>query len=141
MTPSSGATVTSGGMQFWIMTSTKVTHGGTSQVSFHSRTAANATAPSYISVSTGPVAVLYEGKQSGQLPVSTILVNLDESAVFNPAPSSGEFVPTERPDMAATQRLRLPKGANRAIVLEQRQLGATDWTAGVAFLRVVVTVK
>jgi len=125
-------TVTSGIMQFLVKTSTSLTHGGTSQVSFADSKSANASAPSYISASTGPVNVQYEGKILGtsQLAISSpLLVNPDEAA-------SANFT-----DKLSIPSLFLPAGANRAVVLEQKQQGGTDWTAGILFARIVYIVR
>lgn len=125
-------TVTSGIMQFLVKTSTQLVHGGTTQVSFADSKTANATAPSYISASTGPVSVQFEGKIAGasQLAISSpLLVNPDEAATAN-------FT-----DKLSIPTLILPAGANRAVVLQQKQQGGTDWTAGILFVRIVYTVK
>lgn len=132
----SGATVTSGPVQFWVMGSTVITHGGTSQTSFYSIDASNITAPSYVTVSTGPTAATYEGKQASQLPLARpLLVNLDETATTLLHDSLDFNAPSD------SRELLLPAGEDRGIVIEQRQFGASDYTAGVAFVRVVYTVK
>lgn len=131
-------TVTSGPMWFHVKMSTQLVHGGTSQVSFSASESANATAPSYITVSTGPLLVQYEGTAAGagQLPISRpLMVNADETATSN----FSDTILYQDPTIG--RGLLLPHGANRAIVLEQKQFGATDWTAGTLFARVVYTVK
>ena len=135
----SQGTVTSGPMQFWVYGSTAVyAHGGTTQVSFYNNASANATAPSYISFSTGPVGVAYEGKQTRQLPIARLIVNADETAVVAPDSMHDSIVNLAPDDITP---LVLPQGANRALVVEQKQLGATDWTAGDLFVRIVYTVR
>lgn len=133
----SNTAITGGIMQFWIMGATVTTAGGTSQTSFWDAKAANTTAPSYISFSTGPVNVVYEGKQgTSQLPLARpLIVNSDEAATANLWDTFQSISP------AFSAELILPHGSNRAIVLRQMQLGASDFTAGVIMARIFYTVK
>lgn len=129
-------TVAGGLMQFWLYGSTVVIPGGVSQVSFYDHAAANTSAPSYVSVSTGPAGVVYEGKQNRQLPLyRPFIINDDETAAAN---FKDEF---QQVNPAEATELLLPRGSNRAVVLEQQQFGATDFTAGTVMVRVVYTVK
>lgn len=132
MGSATGATVTGGIQQFWVYGSTSLTHGDTSQVSFYDTAGANATAPSYVSVSTRPTVVVYEGKNDRQLPIfRPLIINADESAAAN---FYDALVPSSP---AEAEEFLLPEGANRALVIEQKQFGATDYVAGVVFVRVV----
>lgn len=132
----STGSVTSGVVNFWVLTSTQVTHGGTSQVSFASLDSANVTAPTYISASTGPVSVQIEGKQNRQLPLMRPLtLNDDETATV----AFSDAIDFNAP--ADGRELILPHGASRAIVIQQRQFGATDWTAGMVIIRIVYSVR
>lgn len=132
----STGTYTGGFMQYWVYVATAITHGGTSQVSSYSYKNINTTAPSYISVSTGPVAVTYENKDTRQLPIfRPLIVNNDETATTQ---FKDEWIPEETADTAP---LVLLHGSNRGIVFEQRRLGTADITAGTVMIRVIYTVK
>lgn len=131
----SNSAITGGVMQFWVMGATVATAGGTSQVSFYDTQAANVTAPSYVSFSTGPVGVVFEGKQTRQLPIARpLIVNDDEAATISLWDSTS---PSDYP----RSEFLLPAGSNRAIVLRQMQLGATDFTAGILMARIFYTIE
>lgn len=135
--PISGGTVTSGPMNFWVMPSTTIVHGGTSQVYSGSYNSVGWTQPSGISASTGPVGVLYEGPRGAYgLPLAIIGVNPDETGtpVVNIL-ENGLDLPVE------DQGIVLPKNQSRGIVLQQKQFGATDWTAGVVMVKVTYILR
>lgn len=134
--PTSSATVISGPITYWVLLSTQMGHGGLTQVSFNAMSAPNITSPSFISASTGPTSILFEGNQASQLPISIIGVNPDETASPIVAVHGSGF-DAQNED----QELVLPKGRNRGFVLQQKQYGATDWTAGVVFIRVVYSIR
>lgn len=136
ISPVSETTVTSGPMSFYVMGSTVMTHGGTSQVSAGSYNTPNWSQPSFLSVSTGPVNVTFEGKDTRQLPLTVIGANPDETGtpLMNVIDNGIDVT-------AEDQAIRLPKGSNRGIVLRQKQFGATDWTAGVLLVKVVYILK
>jgi len=136
VSPISAATVTSGPMNFWVLPSTVMVHGGTSQVSAASYNSANWSKPSFISVSTGPAGVVYEGKDARQLPLAVIGVNPDETGtpIMNVV-ENGLDLPAEE------QGILLPKGARRGIVLEQKQFGATNWTAGNVLVKITYIIR
>ncbi len=130
-----GAAITGGLMQFWIYASTAMTHGGTTQTKNQALVSANASAPSAISISTGPVRVTYENSSatSGALPIlRPLIVNDDEAATTNFADSwtALENAP-----------INLPAGANRGLIFEQRNLNATLVAAGVLQARIVYLLK
>jgi hypothetical protein len=126
---------TGGLMQFWLFASTQVTHGGTGQVASYNFASANGTAPSHVSVSTGPINVLYENKQNRQLPLlRPLIINNDETATSN-------FQDGYTDLLADSSPLLLPRNSSRALVLEQRQLGTADITDGTVMVRVLFTVK
>jgi hypothetical protein len=116
--------ITGGMVQYQVFASTSLTHGGQGRIRTFSMTGANASAPSYVTASTGPVSIQYENLTGGStLPIiKPLFVNTDDGATSNlvdsyEAPGNGEVSP-----------LKLPAGANRAIVIEQHQLagGAID---------------
>ncbi len=130
-------TVTSGPMQFWIYTATQVTHGSSSNSSIYSRQTPNVSTPSYISYGINPTAVLFEGKHDAQLPRYVALVNADETATVLPQPLNP--IMTMSPQYDNVQILKA--GTNTALIIEQRQYGATDYTAGLIFCRIVFTTR
>lgn len=149
---SSTMTVTSGAMQFWVYTSTSLTHSAAAG-KYYSYESTLASQPSYITVSTAPLSVQLEGDSaaltaaqrnavSGALPIiRPIHVNLDEGATGllddkddTSAGSEASWTPSGLP-------IKLPRGANRALVIEKRQLGASDFTDGQAYIRIVWTAK
>lgn len=135
--PISGGTVTSGPANFWVLPSTSMTHGGTSQVSALASNNGNWAAPSFVSFSTGPVVVTFEGpKASYGLPYTVIGVNPDETAspIQNVIDNGFEA-------NAEDSGIVLPKGANRGVIFQQKQFGATDWTAGVVLARITYILK
>lgn len=140
ISPISNGTVTSGPMNFWVIPSTVITHGGTSQVGSSSFIIPNWTQPSFISASTGPVNVQYEGKSTGlsQLPLAVIGVNPDETST----PVLNDLYNGLQIDGADEEYgILLQKGQNRGIVLEQKQFGATDWTAGAVLIKIEYSIR
>lgn len=130
-------TVTSGPVQFWVYTATQVTHGSSSNSSIYSRQTPNISTPSYISYGINPTAVLFEGKQNAQLPRFIVLVNADETSTVLPQPLN----PLATQSLPHDDVLMLKANTNMAIVIEQRQYGATDYTAGLIFCRIVFTTR
>ena len=124
--------VSGGLMQFWLYGSTVVTHGGTSQVGGYGQTTANATLPTYVSVSTGPVSVTYEKS----LPLARPLIsNDDETATTNLSDSLSSVAPADG------QELLLPHNTSRALILTQKQHNGASITAGVVMVRVLYTIR
>jgi hypothetical protein len=130
-----GSAITGGLMQFWAYASDSLTHGGTSQVLDQSLRAVEAAQPSYISLSTGPVDVTYERAGPGAMPlIRPLYVNNDEGATANLSDSWSHAEPGGAP-------ILLPRGGDRAIILEQKNLAATSVTAGVVLARIYYLVK
>jgi len=131
----SNAAITGGLMQFWIMGSTVVTPGGTAQTGFYDFKNANIAAPSFVSLSTGPANVVYESNGNTFPLYRPLIINSDEAATANLMDSMQPNSP------AGASELILPHGSNRAIVLEQQQLGATNFTAGSIMARITYTLR
>lgn len=145
-------TVTSGAMQFWVYVSTSLTHSAAAGKYF-SHESALASQPSYISASTAPLSVQLEGDSgiltaaqrhsvAGALPViRPIHVNPDEGAtgLFDDASD----LSTDSADSwtASGRPIKLPRGSNRAIVIEKRQLASSDFTDGQVYLKIVWVAK
>jgi hypothetical protein len=137
-----GAAITGGLMQFWVYASTSLVHGGTSQTLGHSLRAANTALVSAVSLSTGPVTVVYENNSAtkGALPIlRPLIINNDEAATANFVDSWA--APASDRGPLFTESILLPAGANRGIVLEQKNLAATSVTAGVVMARIHYLVK
>ena len=138
-------TVTGGTMQFWLYLSTSLTHSAAVS-NVYGFDVANASLASNISMSTAPVNVLIEGNSAiltalqrndlgvGVPPFSILHVNNDEAAAANYTDEAWDSNGLGRP-------LRLAAGSNRAIVLEKRQLGSSDFTAGQILLRIIYSIK
>jgi hypothetical protein len=140
-------TVTSGLEQFWVYASTQLTHSA-SAGRFDSYSAGFTTQPSYVTVSTAPLLVLFEndtstltaGQQAGlsgtALPlIKPLTVNLDEGAAAN------FYDSWVSEDPSNNSPLILPAGANRALVFEKRQKDGTDYSAGLVQIRIYYTVR
>ena len=130
--------ITGGMAQFWVFGSTAITHGSTARVRTFSLSGANASAPSYVSVSELPTFSPYEnlsGGASHPLLPRPLYVNTDETAV---APSLADAY-TE-PEFDASP-LILPKNSGRAIVIEQNKLADAVMNTGKLKLSVVYTVR
>ncbi len=131
----STGTYTGGLMQYWVYTSTTITDGSVVQTSSYSLTAANSAVPASVIGSISPTTVVYENKQSSQLPIiPPLIVNNDETAAAN-------FQAVYNAEGGDAELLKLPKGANRGFVLEQRRLGTADIADGTVMVRVVYTAK
>ncbi len=131
----STGTYAGGGMQYWIYASTTIITGGTSQVSYYAYSSANATNSSNIIASTGPVGIVFEGKQSRQLPIlRPCYINNDESSGANFQDTCFDSFAVE-----AEQPIKLPARAHRGLVFEQRRLGTADITDGCVMVRITYT--
>lgn len=122
-----GAAVTSGYQQYWVYGSTQMTHGATSPTQNYALGTALASAPSAISFSTAPTGVLYElntTAKAAQPLIRPLIVNGDETATVQLSDVWSTPLTDGLP-------IVLPAGASRGIVLEQRNLNATSYTAGV----------
>lgn len=128
----STGTVTGGLIQFRVYGSTAITHGGTSQVGFYDAQSALASAPSYVTVSTGPVNVALESPWPILRP---LFVNNDEAATANLSDGYTGWTPADAGELI------LLHNTQRGIVLEQRNMAATNIADGPLFVRVVYTVK
>jgi len=145
-------TVTGGTMQFWVYTSTALTHSA-AVTSAYSYTSALASQPSAISVSTAPRNIQAEGDSSilstggalsGVPPIiRPLYINNDEAATSLLYDSWGESEESiglgDR--LEGPQPLLLPASANRAIVIQQKRLGTADFAAGSVLVRVTYTLK
>jgi len=142
-------TVTGGLMSYWVYFATSVSHSpttGVNGIDSYNYADALATAPSYISASTAPYNVIFEGNSgiltdlqqasSGYaLPViRPLIVNNDEAATANFADSWQEELNTAKP-------LTLEKNTQRALIFEQRRVGTADITEGNVILRIFYTVR
>lgn len=147
-TSCSTQTVTSGLMQFWVYSSTVVTHSVATTAQTYGYRAALATAPLGVTTSTAPLNVQYEGDSAvltaaqqnaltgTSLPlVRPLAVNLDETATT----SISDSWQHESPDFG--DALLLPHAGNRALVIEKRQLAATDWSAGCVTFTIHYTLR
>jgi hypothetical protein len=131
-----GIAITGGLMRFNVYGSTAMTHGGTAQTNHYSLRSVNTDFPSAVSLSTGPVSVTYEkGKTTADaVPIiRPLFVNNDETATANFA----DYWQAEN----SLHNIILPAGANRGVVLEQRNVNATSVTAGVLLARIVYILK
>jgi hypothetical protein len=147
ITNASTMSVTSGLMQFWVYGSTSMTHSQTlTAASAYTYNAALGAKPSYISLSSAPVLVIYEGDSSSRTAAQMnslsgvvgpilrpLIVNADESAAANLYDSWSN----ENPD----KPLILPHASNRGLVFVKRQLGSSDYTDGQVIFRIVYTVR
>ena len=146
---STGVAVTSGLMQFWVYPSTSMTHSDTAtSIVTHGYGAALAAVPAAVVASTAPLNVQYE-RDSGilttaqqnnltgtSLPIiRPLVINDDETATLN----LFDVWAAEAPDYDLP--IVLPKGSNRGLVFEKRQVGATDYTAGTFIIRILYTVR
>jgi hypothetical protein len=134
-----GSAITGGAMMFWVYASTAMTHGGTSQRLNYALSSANASLPSAISASTGPVNVAYENNTTskGALPIlRPLFVNNDEAAT-----SLLSDTWSAEGDSFLSGAIILPAGANRGIVLEQQNLVATSVSQGVVAARIFYRIK
>lgn len=146
---STGVVVTSGLMQFWVYPSTSMTHSDTAtSIVTHGYAGANVTVPAAIVASTAPINVQYE-RDSGILTtaqqnalsgtsrpiIRPLVINDDETATLN----LFDVWAAESPDYDLP--IVLPKGSNRGLVFEKRQVGATDFTAGTFIVRILYTVR
>lgn len=147
-TSCSTMTVTSGLMQFWVYSSTQMTHSVATTVQTYGYRGALATAPAGVTASTAPTNVLFEGDSSTltvaqqgalsgtSLPIiRPLAVNLDETATT----SISDSWQHESPDFG--DALLLPHGGNRGLVIEKRQLAATDWSAGCVTFTIHYTLR
>lgn len=142
-------TVTSGMVQFWVFTSTRVTHSDTTSMKTYSyRVPLLTTAPAAVVGSTAPINVQLDGDSavltvaqrnalSGtSLPVvRPLAANLDETATTNTYDTWAH----ESPDYG--DALVLARNTQRTLVIEKRQLGATDWTAGCVDITIHYTLR
>lgn len=145
-------TVTSGAMQFWTYVSTSLTHSAAAGKYF-SYDVANGSQPSYLTVSTAPLNVQLEGDSavltaaqrnaiSGALPViRPIHINPDEGATGLLDDASDLSTDSADSWTASGRPIRLPHGANRAIVVEKRQLASSDFTDGQVYIKIVWVAK
>lgn len=120
--------ITGGQVFFNVYASTQVTHGGTGRVRSFSMAGANVAQPAYITVSTGPVNVQLEnlsGNSTHPL-FRPLSINTDETAT---APNLVDAYES-REGSGDVSPIKLPAGANRAIVVEQRQMGGTAMDTG-----------
>ena len=139
-----GSAVTGGLAQFWVYASTVMSHGGTSQTMGHSPKIANTALPSAIvSFSTGPASVVYENNSATKaaLPLlEPLIVNGEETATSNFYDSwTAPVYDFGGPKLS--ESILLPAGANRGIVIEQQNMAATSFTAGVVQARIHYIVK
>lgn len=145
ITNASTMTVTGGLEAFWIYAATVVTHSDLTTVQNYRLDTALAAAPAAISASTAPINVQYEG-DSGVLTaaqqnalsgiavpvIRPLAVNGDESATTSLSDGWGEDIQSGLVSMP----LILAKGSKRALVIEKRQLGSSDFTAGSYNIRI-----
>jgi len=145
---SSTQAVTGGIMQFLVYTSTRITHSAAVTTGDYSYSAApSVTQPASLTVSTAPIAVLVEGNTAADTEASIasmtgyppilrpFVVNSDEAATTNLVDSWSE----ESPTLASP--LVLPANSQRGIIIEKRQLGATDYAVGGITFRIVYTTR
>lgn len=138
-----GSAITGGLQAYWVYASTVMTHGGTSQRLHYGLRDANASLPSALSFSTGPVNVVYENNSAskGAMPlIRPLFVNNDETATT--ALTDSWSSDTEPQSTGSTKLgILLPANTNRGIVLEQRNMANTSVTAGVVQARIVYRLK
>ncbi|MES2156151.1 MAG: hypothetical protein V4510_13535, partial [bacterium] len=141
-------TVTGGTMQFWVYASTSLTHSAAITGGAYGYAAALTTQPSYISISSAPTSILHEGDTVIQSQTSLLLgttppllrpfyLNDDEAATTLLYDSWSD----ESQGTATAGPLVLNHGANRALTIEQRRLGTTDFTAGSVLVRIFYTIR
>lgn len=145
-------TVTGGLMQFWVYASTSLVHSTTSTVQNYKLDTALAVAPAAITASTAPTIVLFENDTStltasSQAALSgtavplirPLFVNTDETATTSLTDGWGEDIQSS----LASMPLVLPHNSSRALVIEKRQLGSSDFsvTAGAVNIRVFYTLR
>lgn len=138
-----GSAVTGGLMQFWVYASTAMSHGGTSQRLNYSLGSANASLPSSISFSTGPVGVAYENNSitKGAMPlIRPLFVNNDETATTNLYDAWIAEGDVSRSGQQSGAIL-LPQNTQRGIVIEQQNMNATSVAAGVVQARILFRIK
>ena len=135
--------ITGGLVQFQVFASTVVTHGGTGGTRTFSYSSANASAQSGISFSTGPTNVVYENVSSGNALalLRPFIINTDESATTNLYDSWNIGAVNTSLSLTESSPLLLPKGANRAIVIEQKNLGTGSIQTGKIKLDITYTVR
>lgn len=139
-------TVSGGQAAYWVYLSTQLTHSAAAS-SFFAYGTALAAQPSYISVSTAPLLVQYEGDSAvltgggltGVPPViNPLVVDNDDAATVN---RSAVWYEESQTGNAPAGPLLLTKGSSRALVIEKRQGAASDFTAGSVEIRIFYTVK
>lgn len=150
ITNSSTFTITGGLSQYWVYASTQLTHSLLTTVQNYKLDTALATAPAAIAASTAPTIVLFEGdsstltaSQQGALSgvslpiIRPLAVNDDDAATSSLTDGWGEDIQSG----LASMPLVLPHNSKRALVIEKRQLGTTDFTAGSVTIRVFYSLR
>lgn len=142
--------VTGGLMQFWVYASTSLTHSVAAGVTA-SYGSANASQPSYLSVSTAPVSVLLEGDTGILTTAQRNALSGTALPLIPPLRASSEETATsglydswsaENQDAQnPSGPLVLPKNANRALVMEKRMSAASDFAVGLLQIRVFYTIR
>lgn len=145
---SSTMTVTGGLMQFWVYGSTAMAHSALTTVQTYGYSGALVTAPTAVSASTAPINVQFDGdsgiltaaQQNGlsgtALPLIRPLIVNDNLAATGQTSDSWS---TENPDFGSP--IILPKNSQRGLVIEKRQFGASDFSAGAVTIRVHYTLR
>jgi hypothetical protein len=139
-------TIAGGLAAYWVYTSTSLTHSA-AVTSAYSLTAALASQPSFVSVSTAPRNIQAEGDASilsvggalsGVPPIiRPLYVNNDEAATAQLVDSWSE----REDSLGAAQPLVLPANSQRAIVIQQKRLGTADIAAGSLLVKVFYTTR
>lgn len=145
-------TVTGGTMQFWVYSSTSLTHSA-AVTSNYSYIAALASQPSFVSVSTAPRNIQAEGDASilsvggalsGVPPIiRPLYINNDEAAtslLYDSWSERDESVGLGA-NKDGAQPLVLPANSQRAIVIQQKRLGTADFAAGSVLVRIFYTIR
>lgn len=119
-------------VRFLVFGSASMTHGDTSAVGFNDYQVANAVAPTYISLSVGPSAVVLES--AGPI-IPPLFVDSDYGASAQ-ARSDGYHNPLDGLNL-----ILLKRGANRGIIVKQETAGATNITDGLMLFHIRYTVR
>lgn len=127
-------TVSGGTMAFWVYTASAIVDGSTLNVSSFSY-AGNAW-PQQIIMSTSPTGVGF-ANNTATLPIlAPCILNNDETSAVNLANTVCFDANT-----AALSPIRLTKGVNSGIVIQQNRFGTSDISGGCVLARVVFTTQ
>lgn len=133
---------TGGLVQYWVFGSTAVVHGGTGQTRSFSLSSTNAGQPSYITISTGAVSPSLENLSGGSsLPlIRPLVVNTDDGASSNLTDSYTDLGPASSA-ASDSSPLILPHGSNRALIVQQHDLGGGAINTGKMRASFIYTVR